>query len=528
LKNFLNLSRTPPPAIPLIGDIDKYDDVELLEIRRSVKKLEREWSRYRARTDLWYLLTEVLGCSWMREHINSEWIHARCIEVQAEPDGVLDLWARDHLKSSIITFGMTIQDILCSHGEGAFTKRECVVGIFSHTRPIAKGFLRQIKREFEENAKLLELFPDIFYENPFKDSPKWSEDDGLIVKRKSNPKESTIEAWGLIDSQPISKHFSLKVYDDVVTKDSVATSEMIEKTKSRFELSDNLGVSDGTGKNRYIGTRYHFNDLYGTLIDNGIKVRFYPCTDDGTMDGNPVLITKEEMIRKRAIQGIHTFNCQMLLNPIADKLEGFERDWLQYYDTRVFTGMNIYLLCDPANSKKKYSDYTVFTVIGLGSDNNYYLIDMIRDRLNLTERCKKLFELHRKYDIIGVGYEKYSMQADIEYIKSEQNRTNYRFQIVELGGNISKKERIKRLIPLFEQGRFYIPEKLVRKDYEGTPTDLIASFIDEYSSFPVAKHDDIMDCIARIIDEDMHAIPPKYEAPVIIGLGSHKGSWMAV
>jgi len=35
------------------------------------------------------------------------------------------------------------------------------------------------------------------WQNPQKESPKWSEDDGLIVKRKGNPRESTREAWGL-------------------------------------------------------------------------------------------------------------------------------------------------------------------------------------------------------------------------------------------------------------------------------------------------------------------------------------------
>ena len=32
----------------------------------------------------------------------------------------------------------------------------------------------------------------------------WSLDGGLVVKRKSNPKEATVEAWGLVDSQPTS------------------------------------------------------------------------------------------------------------------------------------------------------------------------------------------------------------------------------------------------------------------------------------------------------------------------------------
>ena len=91
--------------------------------------------------------------------------------------------------------------------------------------------------------------------------------------------------------------------------------------------------------------------------------------------------------------------------------------------------MNIYLLVDPANEKKKTSDYTVMEVIGLAPDNNYYLIDAIRDRLNLTERTEKLFQFHRKYRPLKTGYEKYGMQSDIEHMKYVMEQKNYRFDI---------------------------------------------------------------------------------------------------
>ena len=168
--------------------------------------------------------------------------------------------------------------------------------------------------------------------------------------------------------------------------------------------------------------------------------------------------------------------------------------------------MNIYLLCDPAGEKKKENDYTVMMVIGLGEDENYYLIDAVRDRLNLTERTNHLFRLHREYRPSEVGYEKYGKDSDIEHIEYEMEKQNYRFQVTELGGSTPKNDRIRRLIPIFEQGRFYLPAHLSFVDYEHKTRDLIDDFInDEYMAFPVAWHDDMLDCMARILDEKLGA-----------------------
>ena len=147
------------------------------------------------RTDLYFLLRYAIG----RKDLEHPWLFERCKEVEASPDGYLDLWAREHYKSTIITFGKTIQDILSSHGDNPLEKWqgiEITLGIFSHTRPIAKKFLSQIKQEFEGNRNLINWFPDVLYENPKSEASKWSLDSGLVVKRKSNPKESTVEAWG--------------------------------------------------------------------------------------------------------------------------------------------------------------------------------------------------------------------------------------------------------------------------------------------------------------------------------------------
>lgn len=448
------------------------------------------------RTDLYFLLRYGLS----RADVANEWVYERCQDIQREPDGYLDLWAREHYKSTVITYGKTIQDILIDP--------EVTIGIFSHTRPIAKAFLRQIKQEFERNETLKLWFPDILYVNPHKESPKWSEDEGIVVKRKSNPKEATVEAWGVVDGQPTSKHFRILNYDDVVTKESVSTPEMMAKTTDSLALSYNLGAHGGV--RRFVGTRYHYNDSYKTLIDRGTVIpRVLPATKDGTVSGVPVFLTRDQLAVKRRDMGPYVFGCQMLQDPKADETQGFKEEWLRYAQVSEH-GLNKYILVDPASAKKKGSDYTAAWVIGLGADQNFYILDMVRDRLNLTQRADLVMGWHRRWRPNAVGYEHYGMMADIEHIKDLQERENYRFDIVSLGGSMPKEDRIRRLIPWFEQGRFYLPPKLMKRNYEGVEVDLVKSFVeDEYKSFPVSAHDDMLDGLARIMDEDMPASFPR-------------------
>jgi len=472
------------------------DDTGLKYIRRNFAQL-----------DLYYLLVKVLGREDMMKQTNphgAEWLYQRCREVQRNPNGNLDLWAREHYKSTIITFGLTIFDII--------NDPDVTIGIFSLTRPLAKGFLRQIKQELESNTDLKYLFPDIFYEEPKSAAPKWSEDDGIVVKRKSNPKEATVEAWGLVDAMPTGKHFKLRLYDDVVTERSVTTPEMIKKTTYSWELSDNLGAQGGY--ERYVGTRYNFADTYAEMKKRKVvKIREYPAcpmmrSDDGAdwvPDFDQAVLMPPALLRdKRRKQGVFTFACQMLQNPVADSVQGFKEDWLEYWDAENWKNLNIVILVDPASAKKTTSDYTAMMVVGIGGDGYVYVIDMVRDRLNLKERTAALFHLVRTYSPIKVGYEKYGLQSDIEHIKYVQEQENFRFKISELGGGLKKEDRIRRLVPLFEEGKILLPRNLISRDYQGQSVNLTTSFVEEeYLAFPVGAHDDMIDCLARVMDEEM-------------------------
>ena len=470
-------------------------------------KCRQKVVQYLGRTDLFYLLVFILH----RIDCDNDWVFARCRQVQADPNGYVDLWAREHYKSSLIAFGLIIQD-LANDPEKTF-------GIFSYSRPAAKKAMRVIKVELETNRTLQELFPDVFWRNPQNEAPKWSEDDGLVVKRKGNPKESSIEAWGLVDGQPVGPHFSDLLYEDIVNKDMVRTPEAIKKLNEGVLESLNLGQTGG--RRRADGTRWHYADSWGMLIERGVfKERRWTATKDNTFTGEPWLFTREELAQKIKDYGPYIASCQLFMNPTQDSLQVMKKGWLRYWKADRYRGLNLYLLCDPASAKKKDSDYTVFIVIGMGSDRNYYVINWIRDRLSLTERANILFKWHQTYKPVNVGYEKYGMQSDIEHFRDRMERDNYRFGVQELGGPLSKVSRIDRLIPIFSQHRLYIPDTTPYTQYDGETIDLTRAFVnDEYLVHPFEVHDDMEDCLARILDDDLGAMFPQGEEidPLKIG-----------
>jgi len=187
----------------------------------------------------------------------------------------------------------------------------------------------------------------------------------------------------------------------------------------------------------------------------------------------------------------------------------FEKNGLQFYKTINHELLNRYIIVDPANSKKKTSDYTAIFVFGVGEDRNYYWLHMLRDRLDPTERAKALIRLHRLYKPITVGYEEYGMQADIFYIKQMQEKVNYRFYIEPLGMHgphrvLSKQDRIRTLLPLFRTGQVYLPEHQTVKLVDKREEDIIPVFIEkEYLKYPNVSNDDMLDAVSRITDPQL-------------------------
>lgn len=299
------------------------------------------------------------------------------------------------------------------------------------------------------------------------------------------------------------------------------------------------------GRLALIMQRLHEQDPAGDLLkDGGYYLLKLPAENKGktisysrndktwTMPSNELLtprLSRKDLDELRLNLTEYNYVGQYLQDPVPLGGGEFKEAWLQLYHSGAIkpAEMNIVIIMDQAGGeemnkkKKKLSDWTVIVVIGLGADNNYYLLDMIRDKLNATDRINTLFMIHRKWNILSgkppkVGVEQIGMMTDAHYIGVKHKEDAYYFSVTELGGSDIKEERIKgALVPIMQQHRFYIPATLPYVDSQGRKFDLITELKGEMASFPKARWDDILDAISRITNVELCLTFPKPKVTMV-------------
>jgi phage terminase large subunit-like protein len=453
--------------------------------------------------DLFFLIYIVLD---IRE-INNPFALARCYEVQKEWHRVLDLWPRGHYKSTIKTFALPIWWLIKNAEER--------ISIFSNTKALSIGHMRRIKTTLQNNELLIRSFSERFYAKPTTQAEKWSEEVGLYIKRKKEYNEGSLEANGLVDFLPTGKHYTKLIYDDVIDSRNVNTMAQVEKATYFFKQS--LNLVDDKHEEGVSGTRYSLKDTYSEILKKKKwKARVFAAEVDEKgarkRGGIPIMMSREELDDRLSNTDEWVYSSQMLQYPVAESLQKFNRAWLKYWDhnTKKPT-MYYYILVDSATKKRKESDYTVMSVVGTDARRNYWLIDMVRDKLGLEERWQALNKITKDYGCTDVGYEQYGAMVDTEYMNRRMAETGNFFNIIELGGQLSKDDRIKKMPADFQRGRWIIPKSLLYRTIENDFIDLTMAFFDEYETWTPGRsvgHDDILDCMSRIYDSKMNVIFP--------------------
>lgn len=508
----------------------------------------REFKRELCKRDLFYLTTEVLGYKQLSESLH----RPLCMVVQAvnpiieaKPEAKartkfpfnlalipahmrefyyldsssktrLFMMFRSSFKSTIITIAHTIQLMLL--------EPNIRILIASHKKQGgSEEFLRSIKHHFTRNEAFRSLFPDYCPQANSQGTIDWGTMEKVTLPNRTKGfPEATIETTG-VTTDVTGRHYDVIKADDLVTRESVTNESMLEKTEEYNALLRFLFDQPEWGVLDYIGTPYHFADLYAKLREQAsITKVIVPIIDAAGQSTFPERFSDEGIatLKQDPSMTSAVYSAQYLLNPIAADEQVFRPEWFKhpdfYYD-RLPENLNHYIFVDPASTQRKTSDYTAIMHIGISEKNHIYVIDMLRDKLLDADRVRTVFKVAQKYGIQKVHYETIGFQSTDAYnIRRHGVETSYYMSVEEIkGSKASKEDRIRGLQYLFESAAIHFPRSYnYFSKFHQREVDMLDAFRKEAFMFPKCEHDDMLDCLSFVLGIRTHsASKVKVEQP---------------
>jgi hypothetical protein len=317
---------------------------------------------------------------------------------------------RAFYKTTIVTICHTAQllvnynnlhVVLCHNTQNTSSKNLVAVKNLFLNRPrLTKATQDRLFRDYGVyGANIRDLFPECVPK-----TKDWGSTEKFNLANRTDMQrpEHSIEAKG-VDTEITGGHWQVAKKNDLVTEKSVNTEDQIVKTAD-WDARFNIGNFDDrkTPLQDYEGTRYHFADLYSAKKDDPkVSVLEIPIVKDWEKfkEGDDSQITHPQRYKRGDIESMlddmWVFFCQMQLRPEDPAKKRFMPEMIKEW-TDVPEYARHYLLVDPANEKKKRSDYTAMSVVGV-TDSHYYLVDMVRDKLGPNERIDTAIDLIKRW-----------------------------------------------------------------------------------------------------------------------------------
>ena len=426
----------------------------------------------------------------------------KIIQFNPESRTRLFLLFRGAFKSTIITIAHTIQLMLIWP--------DIRILIASHKKEGgSQKFLGSIKDHFIRNERFRNLFPEYCPKANSTGQIDWGTSEQVTLPNRSATAiypEATIEIAGNT-TDVTGRHYNYLKIDDIVTRESVTNESMLERTEEFNALLTFLFDQPEWGIKDYSGTCYHFADLYAVLRDSPQITKFIlPVWDENEVPTIPERFTHDgiQKIKDDPSQTSYQFSAQYMMNPVPEEDQTFRPAWWKregfYYDV-LPNNLRVTIFVDPANSQNKKSDYTSLFVVGIDESGDYWVLDMVRDKLDVEGRATLAINFAIKHGIHKINYESVGFQNTDAYIikKLAQERHHY-IEVNELKATMaSKEDRIRALQPIFERGTIHLPRKYeYYSKYHKRSIDMVSLFNREAWMFPKNEHDDMIDCLSQL------------------------------
>ena len=362
--------------------------------------------------------------------------------------------------------------------------------IAMNTLDNAKSKVGLIRQQFESNALLRKLFPEIV---PDFSKVPWS-NQAACINRTDSKDMQTFESIG-VGGAVTSRHYDLIIEDDLVyaKKDDLTGAEIrpnpedIQKAIGWHKLVYSLMADPQKSEIVNIGTRWSVHDLIDWIRTSEPHFKVFEMSAL-TPEGVPIWperFGEKELKLIRASQGNYMFSTQYLNMPInpADRL--FHHEWLRPYSTPP-EHLEIKTIVDLAGwgDKKGLAQTVVFTA-GKDQHNHIWILAYDRGRYNPTQLLE-IMERHALRYKSTVYIEEVNYQAAIRHFAKERmEQTGKVYSIVALPfqqGRDAKEVRIRSIEPFGQNGMIHYRINML-------------AFVNEWDDYPSTPTVDLLDCL---------------------------------
>lgn len=282
------------------------------------------------------------------------------------------------------------------------------------------------------------------------------------------------------------------IIDDPVKSREEAESEAYRERVWNWYRDDLYTRLEPGGAVVLTMTRWHEDDLAGRILgsddaDSWTVVNLPAIAEDNDPLGRtpgaalcPERYDIDALQDRRRVLGEYGFNALFQQRPSPPAGGLFKRSWWQTYRElpqldRIITSWDLTFKDGPN------TDYVVGLVIGQ-KGASFYLLDCIRDRLDITETIPAIVNTFNRYKPVATVVEdKANGPAVIAMLKSKVAGL---IAVNPQGGKFSRASAIS---PMIEAGNVFLPER----------STWASALIEEAAAFPNAAHDDQVDALSQ-------------------------------
>lgn len=235
--------------------------------------------------------------------------------------------------------------------------------------------------------------------------------------------------------------------------------------------------------------RLHEEDLSGWLLNGGTGEEWeHICLPIVNEQGEPLWPFMHDLPEIEVLKKFpQTFAGQYLQKPAPIEGDIFKMQWWRFYEEHETPNfVRIIHSWDTAFKTNNYNDPSSCTVWGVTSNNQFYLLDRINERLEYPDLKAKIKALHHKYwaDAILVE-DKASGQSLIQDLKREGG-----LPIVAIKVDSDKATRAFAVTGHIESGNVFLPSK----------APWLTEYMSQLGHFPNGKHDDDVDSTTQALN----------------------------